>query len=404
MKETSQPSNAAANAAAIVPAGGTGSRMAASQPKQYLPLLGQAVIVHTLDRLQSCPAIGAIIVVVRPEDMQLCTRAGVSRERFSKLRVIVPGGCERWASVRAGMRQTQSSDHIIVVHDAVRPFVTPALVERVAHAARLHGAAVAALPVTETIKQSDGRVIRCTLDRSRLWKAQTPQAFRRDWLLAAHESAGHRPIATDDAMLVEQMGRPVQLVPGDACNLKITTREDLEWAEFQLNREHGMAATALRIGQGYDVHALVPDRPLVLGGISIPFERGLAGHSDADVLTHAVIDALLGAVGEGDIGRLFPDTDQRYAGIRSIELLRKTWERLAARGARIVNVDAILTAQRPRLSCHLPAMVEVLSGTLQMPTDRVSVKATTTEHLGFVGREEGIAAQAVALVDCPITG
>lgn len=374
--------------------------MGASRPKQYLPLAGRPVVWHTLSRLQSSPSITRIVLVVRAEDASLCTELGLDQDHFGKLGPPVPGGRERWQSVRAGLQQASADDHIIVVHDAVRPFVTHEVLERVIQSAHQHGAAIAAMPVTETVKEAEGRVVRRTPERSALWVAQTPQGFRREWLLEAHARAGAATAATDDSMLVERIGRPVQLVPGDRRNVKITTPEDLIWADHLLATEEGMTEPRLRVGQGYDVHALTHGRALVLGGVTIPFERGLAGHSDADVLTHAVIDALLGAAGCGDIGHLFPDSDARYAGISSLILLSRTGERLASRGVRIVNVDTVVAAQRPKLASYLPSMASALAQALKVPAARISVKATTTEGLGLVGREEGIAAQAVALVEC----
>jgi 2-C-methyl-D-erythritol 4-phosphate cytidylyltransferase / 2-C-methyl-D-erythritol 2,4-cyclodiphosphate synthase len=382
----------------IVPAGGSGQRMGAATPKQYLSLLGHPVLWHTLQRLQESASVSAILLVIRAEDRQHCTSLGLTAASFPKLRGLVTGGQDRRASVRAGLLETRPDDHLVLVHDAVRPFVSCSLLERVVNAAAEHGAAIAALPVRETIKEAVGCQVCRTPDRDRLWAAQTPQGFRRELLLNAHALPVGRPPATDDAMLVEQLGHPVQLVQGDYTNLKITTSEDMEWAEHRLGREPGHVASMMRVGQGYDVHALGPGRELILGGVPIPSASGLLGHSDADVLTHAVIDALLGAAGCGDIGRMFPDSDAQYAGISSLVLLERVRDLLRQRPARIVNVDAVVMAQRPRLAPYIEAMERGLAEALEITPEMISVKATTTEGLGFVGREEGIAAQAVALV------
>ncbi len=382
---------------AIIPAAGQGRRMGGEVPKQYLPLEGHPLLWHTLAALERSPLIQALILVVRPEDRSF---AGQVAGDFAKVRGLVAGGGERGDSVRAGLGATTPDDGIVLVHDAVRPFASPALIERVVAAAREWGAAVPALPVRETIKVvDDGRVVETPL-RARLWGAQTPQGFRRSLILEACEKYSGQP-ATDEAILVEQLGHPVRVVEGEAANIKITTPEDLAWAGWWMQRSaRGQMYTRnVRVGQGYDVHRLEEGRVLVLGGVTIPFERGLAGHSDADVLIHAIMDALLGAAGLGDIGRLFPDTDARYQGISSLLLLEAVRGCLEEKGAQILNIDATLLAQRPRIAPHVPEMIARMAGALQLDPGRLSIKATTTERLGFVGREEGFVAQAVALIE-----
>lgn len=384
-------------AVAIIPAAGQGRRMGGEVPKQYLPLEGRPLLWHTLSALERSPLIRALILAVRPEDRQLAEQLAAG---FAKVRCLVPGGEERGDSVRAGLGATNADDGIVLVHDAVRPFVSLSLIERVVAAAREWGAAIPALLVRETIKVvGDGQVVE-TPPRSRLRAAQTPQGFRRSLLLEAFGRQEGGTPATDEAMLVERLGHPVRVVEGEVENLKITTPEDLAWAAWWLQHSAGgqMQMSSVRVGQGYDVHRLEVGRALVLGGVTIPFERGLAGHSDADVLIHAIMDALLGAAGLGDIGRLFPDTDPRYRGISSLLLLQEVGARLQQEGAHILNIDATLLAQRPRVAPHVPEMIARMAGALQLEPGRLSVKATTTECLGFVGREEGIAAQAVALI------
>lgn len=370
--------------------------MGGETPKQYLPLEGHPLLWHTLAALERSPLIQALIVVVRPEDRQV---AGQVAGDFAKVRCLVAGGGERVDSVRAGLGATTAADGIILVHDAVRPFVSPALIERVVSGAREWGAVIPALPVRETIKMVDaGRVVE-TPRRSRLWGAQTPQGFRRSLLLEAFDKEQAGAPATDEAVLVEQLGHPVRVVEGEAGNIKITTPEDLAWAGWWMRAGGQMQTRSIRVGQGFDVHRLEEGRALVLGGVTIPFERGLAGHSDADVLIHAIMDALLGAAGLGDIGHLFPDTDARYRGISSLLLLGEVRVRLQGCGAQIINIDATLLAQRPRIAPHVPEMIARMAEALELEPGRLSIKATTTERLGFVGREEGIAAQAVALIE-----
>lgn len=381
---------------AIVPAGGRGQRMGGERPKQYLPLGGRPILWHALAHLEASPLVTDIVLVVRGADLDYCRRQLSERGGFAKIAALVPGGAERSASVYRGLQETRAD--MVLVHDAVRPFISEGLLERVVAATRAHGAALPALPVVETIKEVMGERVVSTPRRARLWQAQTPQGFDRALLLRAYRAAGPDAVATDDAALVERLGHEVCVVPGEADNRKLTTPEDLAWAEWRMRAREEMPAMGLRIGQGYDVHRLEEGRPLILGGVVVPFARGLAGHSDADVLTHAIIDALLGALSAGDIGQLFPDSDAQYKDISSLVLLEQVGNLLAERGARVLHIDASVVAQRPKLAPHLAAMRQTLAATLGLAVEQVSLKATTTERLGFVGREEGMAAQAVALL------
>ena len=385
---------------AIIPAGGRGSRMGSRRPKQYLLLNGKPILWHTLRRFETSSWVDRIVLVVRAEDLDYCRHQVLEGAGFGKVGPLVPGGRERWESVLAGLQQTTPEEEIVLVHDAVRPFVTDELLERVVGAVRERGAAIAGLPAKETIKVVRDHRIQRTPERATLWSAQTPQGFRRELLWEGFAQLEDSAGVTDDAALVEKLGHPVWMVEGDYRNLKITTPEDLAWAELTLAREgkSEMRETQMRVGQGYDVHRLATGRKLVLGGVEIPFEQGLAGHSDADVLTHAIIDALLGAAGCGDIGRLFPDTEARYKDISSLILLEEVRKLLVEKEVKIVNIDAVIQAQRPKLAPHMETMERTLASVLQIASAAISLKATTTERLGFVGREEGIAAQAVALV------
>ena len=383
---------------AIIAAGGQGTRMGGDMPKQFAPLVGKPMLWHTLIPFSGSELIDRIVLVVPERYIDLC------RERFytefSKLDTVVAAGLERHHSVLAGFRATSAEDRYLLIHDGARPLVSRALIEKVVSETVSSGAAIAATRTKETIKVEENGSITTTPDRNRLWCAQTPQGFRRDILHRAIEAGQQVTLPTDESTLVERLGIAVRLVEGEETNIKITTTTDMQWAEWTLQRmgEMSLQENRLRVGTGYDVHRFEEGRHLVLGGVSIPWHQGLAGHSDADVLIHAIIDALLGAARLGDIGRLFPDTDPEFAGISSIILLRRVKGRLDDRGLRIANIDAVIIAEQPKLAPYILQMEEALATALTLSADHVSVKATTSEQLGFVGRGEGIVAQAVAIV------
>jgi 2-C-methyl-D-erythritol 4-phosphate cytidylyltransferase/2-C-methyl-D-erythritol 2,4-cyclodiphosphate synthase len=379
----------------IIPAAGRGRRFGVdSTPKQYRLLQGRPILWHTLQCFQVNPSVQAIVVAIHPDDQDVFQ--GFASE-FSKLRPAVLGGAERTDSVRAALDglPAATGEELVLVHDAVRPWVSIDLVNAVITAALQHGAAIPVMLVTETVKVVHEGLVVGSPVRSTLYNAQTPQGFRRDILeqafsMALDPSRAAMP-ATDEASLLERAGFIVHTIPGEVGNVKITTAADLP----------GTASTELRVGTGYDVHALAAGRELILGGIRIAADAGLTGHSDADVLTHAVIDALLGGARMGDIGRLFPDSDPSYAGIDSLLLLEQVRDRLYGQSIEIINIDAVIMAQAPKLAPHVDAMCAALALALEVSVHRMSVKATTTERLGFVGRQEGIAAQATALVRVP---
>ncbi|MDR7519815.1 MAG: 2-C-methyl-D-erythritol 4-phosphate cytidylyltransferase [Armatimonadota bacterium] len=372
---------------AIIVAAGASTRLPGEVPKPFLPLGGRWVLERALAAFEATASIERVVVVVGT------AHVAPARARLrGKVGAVVAGGPDRRDSVAAGLEALPDAGWV-VVHDGARPFVTPALIDRVLEAARRSGAATAGLPVTDTLKEVTGDRVRRTVDRSTLWAVQTPQAFRGEVLREAHRRIGWSQPVTDDAELVERLGTEVVVVPGDPGNLKITTPQDLELARRLVE-----TGTPVRVGVGYDTHRLVPDRPLVLGGVRIPHPRGLAGHSDGDALAHAVADALLGAAGQRDIGAHFPPDDPAYRGADSLRLLAEVARRLRAEGWSVVNVDAVVQAESPRLSPFVAAMRERLAGALGVEPERVAVKATTGEGLGPIGREEGIAAQAVALL------
>lgn len=383
--------------AAIIAAGGRGVRLGADRPKQFLELGGRSILDLSIDALAASARIHEIVVAVPPD--HLAAAAASWDGATSKPVRFVAGGARRQDSVANAFARTSAHADIILIHDAARPFVTAAVIDRAIDAALAHGAAIAAIPVRDTVKQAgagagaaDGsRPITATIPRETVFLAQTPQAFRREVLARALE-AGAGIDATDEAMLVERLGLPVQIVDGDPGNVKITTPEDLATARA------ATAQSTIRIGNGYDLHRLVAGRPLILAGVTIPYEWGLDGHSDADIICHAVTDAVLGAAAAGDIGRLFPDTDPKWKGADSIALLRGALAHVHAAGYRVANVDVTVIAQKPKLLPYLQAMRENLAAALQVDVTAVSVKGKTNEGVDSMGRGEAMACHAVALI------
>jgi 2-C-methyl-D-erythritol 4-phosphate cytidylyltransferase/2-C-methyl-D-erythritol 2,4-cyclodiphosphate synthase len=353
-----------------------------------------------LAALRGCPEISEIVLVVRAEDME-SARLLLASSPGSQTETVVVGGADRQESVRRGLDEVSPAADLVLIHDGARPFVSADLLSRSIASARRHGAAVAAVPLSDTVKRAgpETTVVE-TLDRRHLWAVQTPQTFRRDLLVEAYAAAerdGFR--ATDDAALVEHLGAPVHLIEGSVDNFKITTPADLARAEERL-RPAGIART----GFGYDVHRRAEGRRLVLGGVTFPGEPGLVGHSDADVLTHAVADAVLGAAALGDIGVHFPDTDPQYAGADSLHLLAAVTDLAGAAGYRVDNIDAVVVCEAPKVAPHVASMRAHLAAALRVTVEQVSVKGTTTEGMGFTGRGEAIAAYAVAVVSSATRG
>ena len=379
------------NVIALLMAAGVGTRFGAAQPKQYLPLLGRPVIRHAAEALLREGLVDAIqpVVAAGEEARVAALLAGLPA------RAPVAGGETRAASVLAGLEAiAPAAPHIVLVHDAARPVVPAGTIAALVAALDQAPGAIPAQPVTDTLKRgAEGRILH-TVSRDGLFRAQTPQAFRFDALLAAHR--GGEASATDDAALLEAAGLPVALVPGGEANIKITWPEDLARVEAHL-----AARLIPRMGTGFDVHRLVPDRPLVLCGVTIPSPLGLSGHSDADVGIHALCDAIYGALAEGDIGRWFPPSEAEWKDADSARFLRHAAGRIAARGGMLANADVTLICERPKIAPHAEAMRARLADLLGVAVGAVSVKATTTERLGFAGRGEGIAAQAAAVVLVP---
>ncbi|MDQ0160429.1 2-C-methyl-D-erythritol 2,4-cyclodiphosphate synthase [Alkalibacillus salilacus] len=385
---------------AIVLAAGQGKRMELGQNKQLLQLGDRPLIAHTLNVFEEDPLCRAIYLVVQADEHDVMKEV-VNEYSFGKVMKYITGGAERQDSVRQGVEAVEENV-ITFVHDGARPFVRQDELHDLFEATKRQGSAFLATPVTDTVKQQSEQGIK-TLDRSTLYQAQTPQAFQYDWLKEAHDHAyKYGVMATDDVALLEEIGLEPIVVEGSVDNFKLTNPEDIQKAEnmLQMNRFENRKeeSSMVRIGQGFDVHQLVEGRPCIIGGVEIPYDYGLKGHSDADVLLHTIADAALGAVGQGDIGRHFPDDDPQYEGYDSKQLLKEVWQDVEALGYTLGNVDCTIMAQAPKMAPYVDEMKSVIASILNAPEDQVNVKATTTEKLGFTGRKEGIAAQAVILL------
>ncbi len=378
---------AAMRLAAILVAAGSGSRFGAETPKQFLRLAGKPVIRHCAEALA--------------REVDLLLPVGDAEPICDALAGIahlppVAGGTTRQHSVRGGLEALASrSPDIVFVHDAARPMIPTGTIPALLAALEMAPGTIPALPVADTLKRAERGAITATVPRDGLYRAQTPQAFRFPVLLAAHR-AGIGVAATDDASLLEAAGESVAIVQGSEDNIKLTYADDLPRLERIMT-----AHMIPRVGTGFDVHVLEPGRPLMLCGVAVPHDKGLAGHSDADVGIHALCDAIYGALAEGDIGRHFPPSEATWKDADSARFLVHAGERIAARGGRLANADVTLICERPKIAPHAAAMRARLAAILGVDASLISVKATTTEKLGFTGREEGIAAQAIATVRLP---
>ena len=377
------PQKALPSVTAIIVAAGASRRMGFDKLSYRLPD-GRTVLETSCALFAAHPAVDELVLVAGGNRPQCEAIAAACPKPCT----VVQGGATRADSVRSGLAAAKGQ--LVAIHDAARPFASAEIITTALQAAAESGAAAPAVPVKDTIKvaDQDGKVV-VTPDRATLYAVQTPQCFDRALYLQALEavSGEKASLVTDDCSLFELAGLPVTLTAGDYANLKITTKEDLQKEK------------TMRIGHGYDVHRLVEDRKLILGGVEVPYEKGLLGHSDADVLLHAVMDAVLGAAALGDIGQHFPDTDPAYKGADSLALTREVAKIIAAHGYKVGNIDATILCQRPKLAPHIPAMRQNIADAFGLPLDAVSVKATTEEHLGFTGEGLGIAAHAVALIE-----
>jgi 2-C-methyl-D-erythritol 4-phosphate cytidylyltransferase / 2-C-methyl-D-erythritol 2,4-cyclodiphosphate synthase len=379
---------------ALVVAAGQGSRAGGGSPKQFRSIAGKAVIAHAVDALARHPRIEALMLVVGTGQEDTVS-ALISPQ---KVVAIAQGADSRRGSVRAGLEKIAAAGgaDLVLIHDAARPFLPADVVDRLLAALDTAAGAIPVLPVADTLVRGVGDRAGSVVDRSGLFRVQTPQAFHFNTILAVHRDWDDAQEATDDAQMLRAGGHDVILVPGDERLEKLTYPQDFDRAETWLA---GQRTT--RIGMGYDVHRLAAGEQLWLGGVQIEHERGLAGHSDADVAIHAIVDALLGALAEGDIGSHFPPSDPQWRGAASSRFLEYAGARVADRGGRIDHIDLTIICEAPKIGPHRERMRTRIGEILAIPLDRVSVKATTTEGLGFAGRREGIAAQAVATISLP---
>ena len=367
--------------AVIIAAAGIGSRMNANTPKQYLEIDGTPMFVKTALAFHENENIDYIIVVANSEYLSECDKllkaSGIDA-------ISVAGGKERQDSVYEGLKKLPKDVDYVLVHDAARPFVSQKLIDEAINAACEKQAVVCAVPVKDTIRMKTSEESSVTTDRNLMYAVQTPQAFDKSLLVRAYEQAFVEGFyGTDDAVLVERTGHKVHIIDGAYDNIKITTKEDLPMS------------VDMRVGTGFDVHVFAENRKLILGGLEIPFKKGLLGHSDADVLIHAIMDALLGAIGEGDIGKHFPDSDNKYKGISSLLLLKEVDDIVKSKGYNIGNIDITVIAEKPKIAPYIDEMTEKIAKTLNIEKGKINIKGTTTEKLGFIGREEGVAVQAI---------
>lgn len=379
---------------AVIVAAGKGLRAGGGLPKQYRAVGGRSVLAHAFDSLDRHPDIAGTLVIVAPGDEGAARNALAGRTPMA----IINGGETRRLSVRAALEHlaTIGRPDRILIHDAARPFLPPAVIDRLLTALDHGPGAVPVLPVADTLVRGDGNYLGDVVDRTGLNRVQTPQAFRFDAILAAHRAWATDMDATDDAQVLRASGHDVILVEGNRMLEKLTVPQDFAAAETML-----ASTRSVRTGMGYDVHRLVAKEELWLCGIRVPHDKGLSGHSDADVALHALVDAILGALAEGDIGSHFPPSDPQWRGAASWRFVAFARERVAARGGVIQHVDLTIICEAPKIGPHRDTMRARVSELLGILPDRVSVKATTTERLGFAGRGEGIATQAVATLSLP---
>ena len=383
---------------AIILAGGSGTRMGNEKPKQFIDILGKTVLERSVLAFDKSLTVDEIVVVVRESDLDT-SKAFLESLGLEKPLKVTTGGSCRAESAKKGFAATDQSFDFVAVHDAARCLITSEMIDKVVKMAYKTKAATAVCSVSDTVKQVDdyGKIV-ATLPRESIFRAQTPQVFSSELYKTALEKCSDLSLITDDNMLVENTGAEIYAVDLGPNNIKITTPEDVTLAKKILAERGECTVSEFRIGHGYDVHKLVEGRKLIIGGVEIPHEVGLLGHSDADVLLHAVMDALLGAAALGDIGRHFPDSSDEFKGISSLHLLTRVADLIRQNGFSVVNVDATLVMQRPKIATYIPKMVSNIAFALGISEANVNVKATTEEHLGFTGREEGASAHCVAML------
>ncbi len=384
--------------AAVILAAGSNTRMGGNVKKQMLPILGKTVLWRTLSAFEGCELVDSIILAVHKDDREYIIDK-IAPE-FKKIKKVIVGGNTRAESARLCFEALPEDTTHVAIHDGARCLITPEMISKVVLKAFECGAATAGSYVTDTVKLvSEDGFVETTIPREKVFMASTPQVFLTEVYKKALSSTNDVCQITDDNMLVEALGTKISAVDLGRENIKITTPSDIEYAEYILSKREVDKMAEIRVGHGYDVHRFAEERKLIIGGVDIPFVLGLLGHSDADVLTHAIMDALLGAAALGDIGRHFPDSDEKYRGISSIELLRHVRALLESNGYIIKNIDATLVLQKPKIAEYVDKMICNISEALNISSCQVNVKATTEEKLGFTGSGEGAAAHAVALIE-----
>ncbi|WP_246329310.1 bifunctional 2-C-methyl-D-erythritol 4-phosphate cytidylyltransferase/2-C-methyl-D-erythritol 2,4-cyclodiphosphate synthase [Chthonobacter rhizosphaerae] len=396
------------NVAVLLVAAGRGSRAGgpdAGGPKQYRALAGKPVLRHTVEAFLHHPVVTRIVTVIHPDDADLAA-ACLADVAAGRALPPVTGGRTRQESVRRGLEALAGDPpDLVLVHDGVRPFVTGGTIDACVDALGRHEAVVVGVPVVDTVKRTgpDGRILE-TVPREGLWRAATPQGFRFATILDAHRRAAAAGVSdlTDDGAVAEWAGHAVHMVACDEGNTKLTTQSDFAAAEARLTAETFLRLPDVRVGVGYDVHRFEEGDAVVLGGVTIPHSHKLNGHSDADVALHALVDAILGAIGDGDIGQHFPPSDPRWRGAASTLFLEDAVRRVRERGGIVAHCDIAILAEAPKVGPHRDAMRAIIAGVCGIPVERVGVKATTNEKMGFVGRREGIAAMATATVRLPV--
>lgn len=376
---------------AIVVAAGSSTRMNGIN-KITVKLKNIPVIIRTLMNFEVCDLVDFVVVVTR-EDMIFEIEEYIKEYELKKVKKVISGGNTRQESVEKGLIEFPKNTDIVLIHDGARPFISPKIIEDTVNMAKEHNGAIVAVPVKDTIKVISENRVEKTIDRSKLYNVQTPQAFNYSMYKKAQSIAKENNLSfTDDSQLFENIGKEVVLVNGDYKNIKITTTHDLNIANSFLEED------MYRIGHGYDVHKLVENRKLILGGVDIPYSLGLLGHSDADVLSHAIMDAILGALAKGDIGKLFPDNDEEFKGISSLVLLKRVTNLMKNEGFFINNIDATIVLQEPKLRPYIDEMRKNIATSCDTQVERVNIKATTEEGLGFSGTKEGAAAHTVVML------
>jgi len=387
---------------AVITVGGSGTRMQSNNgiTKQFIEISGIPVVVRTLTEFQKSPYVDEIVIVSKDDEIGYYTDI-IDKYHFTKVRRVTKGGKTRQESVLNGFKAISPEAEYVAIHDGVRCLITQENIRSVIKTAYATGSAAAATKIYDTLKMTDSSMtVTETPDRERAWAAQTPQVFKTDIYRACAFSAEKEGLCvTDDCMLVENYGFKIKLVDCGRNNIKITTPDDLILAEAILRARNESGGKQMRIGHGYDVHRLVKGRKFILGGVEIAHKTGLYGHSDADVLLHAVMDAVLGALALGDIGLHFPDKDPKYKGISSVLLAKETAKLLEEKGYRISNIDSTVIAQQPKLRPYIEQMRQNIADIYSIDISRVNVKATTEEGLGFTGNEEGVSAHAVCVIE-----